>query len=65
MSELKEIKKIKVVALYEETQKQFEHDPNTQNSLFEPRKVKYCPKTNSKSNVRIEGNIKNESCSTT
>ena len=30
-----------------------------------PQKVKNYPKIRSKSNVRIEGNIENESCSTT
>ena len=34
MSKLNETKKIKVVALYELTPKQFEPDPNPQNSLF-------------------------------
>ena len=34
MSELKETKKIKVFALYEQTKKQFEPDPNPKNSLF-------------------------------
>ena len=34
MSELKETKKIKVFALYEQTKKQFEHDPNPKTSLF-------------------------------
>ena len=33
-SELKETKKIKVVALYEQTPTQFEPDPNPQNNLF-------------------------------
>ena len=40
MSELKETKKIKVVALYEQTQKQFEPDPNPQNRIFWPQKRK-------------------------
>ena len=34
MSDLKEIKKIKVIALYELTPKQIEPDPNPQNSEF-------------------------------
>ena len=34
MSKLKETKKLKIIALYEETPKQFEPDPNPQNSLF-------------------------------
>ena len=38
MSELKETKKMKIIALYEQTPKQFEPDPNPQNSLF------LCPK---------------------
>ena len=41
MSKLEETKKIKVVALYEYTPKQFEPDPNPQNSiLFKPQKAK-------------------------
>ena len=44
MSKLKEAKKIKVVALYEQTPKQFEPDPNPQNSLFfAPKKLKKMP----------------------
>ena len=35
------------------------------NSQLGPQKVKNDPKIKSKSNVRIEGNIENESCSTT
>ena len=42
MSELEE-KQIKVVALYEQTPKQFKHDLNPQNSLFLPPKK---PKNN-------------------
>ena len=38
MSELKETKKVKDVALYEQTPKQFEPDINPQNSLFLPQK---------------------------
>ena len=34
MSELKERKKIKIVAIYEKTPKQFEPDPNPKNILF-------------------------------
>ena len=34
-------------------------------TLLEPQKVKNDPKIKSKSNVRIERNIENESCSTT
>ena len=40
MSELKETKKIKVVALYDQTPKPFEPDPNPQNSQFSPKKAK-------------------------
>ena len=40
MSELKETKKTKVVALYEWTLKQFEPDPNPPNSLFLPPRAK-------------------------
>ena len=44
MSELKETKKMKIMALYEETLKQFEPDPNPQNSLFyAPKKQKKMP----------------------
>ena len=38
MSKLKEAKKTKVVALYKKILKQFEPDPNDQNSLFLPKK---------------------------
>ena len=38
MSKLKEAKKTKVVALYKQIPKQFEPDPNPQNSLFLPQK---------------------------
>ena len=34
MSEFKETKKMEIIALYEQTPKQFEPDPNPQNSLF-------------------------------
>ena len=39
MSELKETKKMKIIALYEQTPKQFEPDPNPQNSLFLQQKI--------------------------
>ena len=39
--------------------------PNPKNSPFGPKNVKNDPKIKSKSKVRIEENIKNESCSTT
>ena len=38
--------------------------PNPKNSQLGPQKVKNDPKIKSKSNVRIEGNIENESCLT-
>ena len=41
----------------------FEPYPNPKNSPLGPKK--YDAKIESKSNVRIEGNIENESCSTT
>ena len=67
MSELKETKKMKAIALYEQTPKLFEPDPNPKNSLlFCPQKTKKnYPKFKSKSNVRIERNKENESFSTT
>ena len=44
MSKLKEAKKTKVVALYIQIPKQFEPDPNPQNSLFlRPKKPKNDP----------------------
>ena len=44
MSELKETKKMKIIALYEQTPKQFEPDLNPQNSLFlPPKKAKKKP----------------------
>ena len=39
MSELKGTKKMKIIALYEQTPKQFEPDPNPQNSLFLQQKI--------------------------
>ena len=59
MSELKEGKKIKVVTLYEQTQKQFEPDPNPQNSLFWS---KIGPLNQMKLKARIEGDIENICC---
>ena len=67
VSELKETKKMIIIALYEQTAKQFAldmaqmglHDVDSnynQNVFF---------KIQSKSSVRIEGNIENESCLTT
>ena len=43
----------------------FESYPNPKNSQLVAQKVKNDPKIRSKSNVRIEGNTKNESCLTT
>ena len=40
-------------------------NPNLNDSPLRPQKIKNDPKTKSKSNVRIEGNIENEKCSTT
>ena len=40
MSKLKEAKKTKVVPLYKQIPKQFEPDPNPQNSLLIPEKAK-------------------------
>ena len=40
MSELMETKKMKIITLYEKTPKQFEPEPNNQNSLFLPQKAK-------------------------
>ena len=37
--------------------------PNPKNSPLGPQKVKNDPKIESKSNVRIKGNMENESCS--
>ena len=43
MSELKDTQKIKFVALYEVTPKQYEPEPNPQNSLFLPQKAEKKP----------------------
>ena len=43
----------------------FEPYPNPKNSPLGPKKAKNDPKIKSKSNVRIDGNILNESCSAT
>ena len=57
---------MKVVQLQEQTPKKFLNPtPTPKNSPFGPQKVKNDPKIKVKSNVRIEGNIENESCSTT
>ena len=47
------------------TKPSFEPYPDPKNSPLGPQKVKNEPKIKVKSNVRIEGNIENESCSTT
>ena len=39
--------------------------PQPKNSLLGPQKVKNDPKIKSKSNVKIDDNIENESCATT
>ena len=43
----------------------FEPYPDPKNNPLGPQKVKNYPKIESKSNVRIQRNIENESCSTT
>ena len=66
MSELKDTQKMKVVQLHEQNPKQLLNPtPNPKNSPRGPTKDKNDPKIKSKSNLRIEGNIENESCSTT
>ena len=47
------------------TQNSFLTHPDHKNSRLGPQKVKNDLKIKSKSNVRIEGDIENESCSTT
>ena len=42
----------------------FEPYPSPKNSPLGPKKVKNDPKNQSKSNIKIEGTIKNKSCST-
>ena len=62
MSELKETKKMKIIALYEQTLKQFEPDPNPPNNLF------FAPKKLKKIALKldeIKSNIENKSCSNT
>ena len=63
MSKLKEAKKTKVVALYKQIPKQFEPDPNPQNSLFLPPKSQKRPLNQMKSKARFEGDIENICCS--
>ena len=64
MSELKETKKIKVFALYEQTKKQFEPDPNPKNSLFlAQQSQKKLPINQIKSKAKNDGDIENVCCS--
>ena len=57
---------MKVIQLHEYTPEQFSNPfPATQKSPLGPQKVKIDHKIKSKSNVRIEWNKENESCSTT
>ena len=66
MSELKETRKIKVIALYEQTPKQFEFDPNPQKpSFFAPKSQKKLPLNQIELKARIEGDIDNICCSAT
>ena len=67
MSELKESKKMKVSysTTWVEPKTVFEPFYSPKNSPLGPQKVKNDPKIESKSNVRIERNKENESCSTT
>ena len=44
MSELKETKKMKIIALYEQSPKEFEPDIDHKNSPIGPQKVKTTPK---------------------
>ena len=63
---MKEAQKIKVCsALWVEPKTVFENYPGLKNSPLEPQKSQNDPKIKSKSNIRIEGHIENESCSTT
>ena len=57
---------MKVVPLHKQTPKQFLNPtPIPKSRPLGPQKVKNDHKIKSKSNVRIEGNIEDESCSTT
>ena len=58
MSELKETKEVKVVALYEQTRKQFEPDPKPQNSLFWTSKSQKRPLNQIRFKARIEEDMK-------
>ena len=64
MSEFKETQKMKVVQVHEQTSKQLLNPmPTTKIARQGPKKVKNYPKIMSKSNVRIERNKEDESCS--
>ena len=66
MSELKETKKKKFFALYEQTKKQFEPDPNSKNSLFfAPQSQEKLPINQIKLKAKINGDIENICCSAT
>ena len=56
---------MKSVQLHDSTQNSVRALPQPKNSPLGPLKVKINPKIESKSNVRIERNKENESCSTT
>ena len=65
-SELIETKKMKVVQLHEYPKTVCEPYPNPKSSLVGPQKNrKGPPKLSKNSNIRNDGNIQNESCSTT
>ena len=57
---------MKVISLYEDTPKQFLNPtPTPKKAHLGPKKAKNGPKIKSKSKGRIEGTIKNKSCSNT
>ena len=62
MSELKEIKKMKVSCSTTRVDPKtvVQPYPNPKNSPLGPQKIKNYPNIESKSNVRIEGSIENE-----
>ena len=62
MSELTETKKVKVVALYEQTPKQFETDPKPYNSLFWPHKSQKRHINQIRFKAKIEGDVENICC---
>ena len=65
MSEFKETQKMKVVQLYQQTPKQFLNPLPIPKIAYQGPKNKKDPKIKSKSNIIIERNIENKSCSTT